>query len=84
MGASVEREHMVFSHIRKTFYLVGKQHNDIKPSVATSLEEFEKLSVNAIEGMNVKEEDVRAMVRPRAAFKNWIATDIPIVFQLSQ
>ena len=86
VGASIEGEHMVFPHIRETFYSVKMQHNDIKPSGATSLEEFGKLSVNAIEGINVKEEDVRAMVCPmssRVTPRNWIAIDIPTVFPLS-
>ena len=38
MGASVERETMVFLHICETFYSVGMQHNDIKSSGAASLE----------------------------------------------
>ena len=62
------------------------QHNDIKPSGAASLEGFEKMSVNAIEGINVKEEDVRAMVRPMssgATSWNWTATNILTVFQFS-
>ena len=86
VGASVEGEHMVFPHIRETFYSVGMQHNDIKPSRTASLKEFGKLSFNAIEGIDVKEEDVRAMVHPMpsGALRNWIVTDIPIVFHLSQ
>ena len=82
-GSSVGGEHTVFPHICETFYSVGVQHNDIKPSEATSLGEFEKLAVNAIEGMNVKKEDFRAMVRPMSSEttpRNWIATDIPTVF----
>ena len=64
---------MVFPHICETFYSTGVQHNDIKPSGAASLEEFEKLSINAIGGIDVKEGDVRAMVRlmpSRMARKN--------------
>ena len=64
VGALVEGEHMVFPHICETFYSVEMQNNDIKPSGAASLEEFEKLSINAIEGIDVKKEDVRAMVHP--------------------
>ena len=56
VGTSVEGEHMVFLHIFETFYSAGVQYNDIKPSGAASLERFEKLSFNAIEGINVKEE----------------------------
>ena len=67
VGASVEWEHIVFPHIHETFYLAGLQHNDIKPSGAASLKEFEKSSVNAIEGINVKEDNVRAMVRPMSS-----------------
>ena len=37
VGASVEWEHMVFPHIRETFYSAGMQYNDIKPSVVSSL-----------------------------------------------
>ena len=58
VGVSVEGEHMVFPHIRKTFYSARMQHNDIKPSGASSLKEFEKLSIRAIEGIDVKEEDI--------------------------
>ena len=64
MGASLVGEPMVFPHICETFFSIGVQHNDIKPNGAASLEEFEKLSINDIEGINVKEEDVRTMVRP--------------------
>ena len=48
VGMSVEGEHMVIPHIRETFYSVGMQHNDIKPSGMASLEGFEKFFVNAI------------------------------------
>ena len=64
LGTLVEGEPMVLPHMRETFYLASVQHNDIKPSGAASLKEFEKLSINAIKGINVKKEDVRAMVRP--------------------
>ena len=55
---------MVFPHIHETFYSSRVQHNDIKPSGVTSLEEFEKLSINAIEGIDVKEKDIRAIMFP--------------------
>ena len=87
MGASIQREHMVFPHIRETFYSTGVQHNDIKPSGVASLEGFEKLAINGIEGINVKEEDVRAIVcliSSGATPRNWTATNIPTIFQLSQ
>ena len=87
VGASVEWEHMVFPHIRETFYSARMQHNDIKPNGAASLEELEKLFVNAIEGINVTIEDVRAMVRQmssKVTSRNWTTTDIPIVFHISQ
>ena len=58
MGALVEREHMVFPHIHEAFYSAEMQHNDIKPSGASSLKEFEKLSISAIKGIDVKEEDI--------------------------
>ena len=73
-------------HFRKTFYLTEMQPNDTKPSGATSLEEFENLSINAIEGIDVKKEDVRAMVHPIPSGMTpriWTATDIPTVFHLS-
>ena len=77
---------MMFPHIRETFYSIGMQYNDIKPSGAISLEEFEKLSINAIGGINVKEKDVIATVRPMPsrAPRNWIAIDIPTIFHLSR
>ena len=84
VGASVKGKHMVFPHIRETFYSVVIQHNDIKPSGASNLKGFEMLFVNAIEDINVKDEDVRAMVRPmsfKVTPKNWTATDIPTFFQ---
>ena len=86
VGVIVEGEHMVFHHIRETFYSIEMQHNDIKPSGAASLKEFEKLSINAIKGIDVKEEYVIAMVRPilSGALRNWTATTIPTVFHLSQ
>ena len=85
VGVLVEREHMVFPHIRETFYSARVQNNDIKPSGVASLKEFENLSINAIEGIDVKEEDVRAVVSPISsrALKNWAATNIPTVFHLS-
>ena len=77
---------MMFPHLRETFHSVGVQYDDIKPSGTVIWEDFERLSVNAIEGMEVKGEDVRAMVSPmlpEAAPKNWTAIDIPTVFHLS-
>ena len=82
-GSSVGGEHTVFPHICETFYSIRMQHNDIKPSGAASLEEFEKLSVNAIEGINMKKKDVRTIVCPMASGttpRNWTAIDIPNVF----
>ena len=87
VGTSIEWEHIEFPYIREIFYSTGVRHNDIKPSEAASLEEFEKLLVNAIEGMDVKKVDVRAMVRPMSSEvtpKNWTTTNIPTIFQLSQ
>ena len=86
MGTLVKKEHIVFPYIRETFYSARIQHNDIKPSGATSLEEFGKLSVNAIEGINVIEKDVRAMVCPMTSEttpRNKTTIDMHIVFQLS-
>ena len=68
-----------------TFYSIGVQHNDIKPSGVASLEEFEKLLVNVIEGINVKEDDVRALGHPMSSGltqRNWTAINIPTVFHL--
>ena len=72
----------MFPYICETFYSIEVQHNDIKPSGVTSLEEFEKLSMNAIEDINVKEKDVRVMVcqMPSGATpRNWTAIDISII-----
>ena len=85
-GASIEGEHTVFPHICET-YLVGVQHDNIRPSETVVLEDFTKLFVNTIEGMEMKGEDVRAIVRPISsgvAPRNWTAINIPIVFHPSQ
>ena len=87
MDVLVGGEYMVCPHIREIFYSASIQQNDIKPSRATSLEEFEKLSINAIEGIDVKKEDVRATVLSMPSgvtLRNWTVTDIPTVFHLSQ
>ena len=87
VGVSVEGDHMVFPHIRETFYSIKVQHNDIKPSGAASLKGLKKLSINAIKGINGKEEDVRAMMHPMPSEmtpKNWTTTDILIIFHLSR
>ena len=55
---------MVFPHLRETFYAVGVAHDDIRPSGAAILKELEKMTINCIEGVKVKMEDVRAMVHP--------------------
>ena len=54
VGATVEREHMVFPHLHETFYLARVEHDDIRPSETTVLKDFEKLTINAIEGIKVK------------------------------
>ena len=85
-GTIVEGEHMVFPHLRETFYLVKMQYDDIKPSGTTILKDFEKLSVKTIEGTKVKGENVRAMVHPMSletSPRNCTAIDIPIVFLFS-
>ena len=72
---------MVFPQIRET-YSIGVKHNEIKPSGAASLKGFEKF-VNVIEGINVKDEDIRVIVCPMASGttpRNWTAIDIPNVF----
>ena len=58
---------MVFFHLRETFHSVGVYHDNIKPSGIAILEIFERLSVNAIEGMKMKGENIRAMVHPMSA-----------------
>ena len=86
MGTIVEGEHMVFPYLRETFYSVGVQYDDIRPIGTAILEEFEKMTINAIKGVKVKEENARAMVRPmspRAIPRNWTATNIPTIFHLS-
>ena len=85
VNATTKEEHMVFPHLRETFRLAGAQHDNIRPSGTTILENFEKLSVNAIEGMDVKRDYIRAMVHSMssdAAPRNLTATNIPIVFHL--
>ncbi|XWS75409.1 hypothetical protein CRYUN_Cryun01aG0085000 [Craigia yunnanensis] len=87
MGATLEGEPMVFPHLRETFYSVEVQYDNIRPSGTAIFEDFEKLSINAIKGMEVKGEDVRAMVHlmsPRAAPRNWTTIDIHNVFHLSK
>ena len=86
-GASIGGEHTVFPHIHETFYSARVQHNDIRPIEAVVLKDFEKMSVNAIEGIDVKLEDVKAMVRQMSsemAPRNWTATNILTIFHLSQ
>ena len=53
-----------FPHLCETFYSIGVQYDDIRPSGTAILKYFETLYVNAIEGMEVKGEDVKAMVHP--------------------
>ena len=87
IGAIAKGEHMVFPHLRETFHSVGVQHDNIKPSGTAFLEKFEKLSINVIEGVVMKGEDIKAMVRPMssgAVPRNWTATNIPTIFHLSQ
>ena len=76
VDATVKGEHMVFPHLCETFYSVGVEHDDIRPSETTVLEDFEKLTINVIEGIEVKREDARAMVHPmspESALMNWTA-----------
>ena len=86
MGGTAERS--IWCSLTKCeTYLVGVQYDDIRPSGTAILEDFERLIVNAIEGMEVKGEDVRAMVCPislGAALRNWTATNIPTIFLFSQ
>ena len=78
---------MVFPHLCETFYSTGVEHDNIRPSETTISKEFEKMTINAIEGVEVKREDITAIVHlmsPGATPKNWIATKIPTIFLLSQ
>ena len=64
---------MVFPYLCETFYSTGVEHDNIRPSGNAILEEFEKMTINAIEGVEMKGEDARAMVRlmsPGAAPSN--------------
>ena len=63
-GVTVEGEHMVFPYLSETFYLVGVEHDDVRPNETAILEGLKKLTINFVEGIEVKGEDVRAMVRP--------------------
>ena len=54
VGTIVEGEYMVFLHLRETFHLAEVLYDDIKPTVTTISKDFERLSVNVIEGMEVK------------------------------
>ena len=86
-GTIIEGEPMEFPHLRETFYSIRIEHDDIRPSQTTIMESFEKLTINVIEGIEVKREDIQAMVRPwssRSAQTNWIAIEVLIVFSFSQ
>ena len=54
MGAIVEGEYMAFPHLLETFYSARVQYDEIRPSGIAILEDFERLAVNVIEGMEVK------------------------------
>ena len=76
---------MVFPHLYETFYSTGVEHDNIRPSETTISKEFEKMTINAIEGVEVKREDITAIVHlmsPGATPKNWTTKDISIVFLL--
>ena len=86
-GTIVEGEHMVFPHLRETFYWARVEYDDIRLNETTVLEGLEKLTINVMEGIEVKREDIRAMVCPQsssAAPMNWTVTKIPTIFSLSQ
>ena len=55
VGTTAKGEHKVFPHLRKTFYLTEVEHDDIKPREADVLKDFEKLTINAIKGIEVKQ-----------------------------
>ena len=57
-GVTTKGEPMMFPHLRETFYLAGIKHDDIWPKHTVMVEDFEKLTINAIEGDEVKGEDV--------------------------
>ena len=87
MGAVVEWEYMVFLHLHETFYSVGVEHDDIRPSETSVLKDFKKLTINVIDGIEAKRKDARAMVCPMllgVAPTNWTATKIPTSFSFSQ
>ena len=86
-GTIVEGEPMEFPHLRETFYSIRIEHDDIRPSQTTIMESFEKLTINVIEGIEVKGEDARAMVHPMSPGdtpKNYTTTKIPTIFLLLQ
>ena len=76
VGITMEREQMVFPHLRETFYSAGVQYDDIRLSGTTILEKIDKLSINAIERMEVKGEDVRAMVCLMSSNNEWCAMEV--------
>ena len=53
VGAIVKGEHIVFPHLCETFYLAGVEHDDTRPSETIVLEDFEKMTINAIESIEV-------------------------------
>ena len=77
VGATVD----VLPHLRETFYSARLEHDDIRPSGTAILEEFEKMTINAIEDVKVKREDVRAMV-PQCHSESHQRTRLPQIFLL--
>ena len=78
-GAIAEGEPMVFPHLREMFHSAGVEHDDIRPDQTAMVEDFEKLSVNSVDGEEVKGDDVRAMVHPkpsRSVLTNWTFTNV--------
>ena len=84
-GMIVEREPMMFPYLRETFYSIGIEHDDIRPSQTAIVKSFEMLTINVIKGNEVKREDILAMVYPQSSGSapiNWTAIEILVVFSL--
>ena len=64
VGAIIEGEHMVLPHLCETFYSIGVEHDDIRLCGTAILEEFEKMTINTTKSVEVKVENVRAIMRP--------------------
>ena len=61
----VEREPMLFPHLRETFHSFGVEHDDIQLEQTTIAEDLGNLSINAIKDKKVRGEDIRTLVHPQ-------------------